>query len=106
MISLFRKDLPDVDKQICVDTAGQYTCTCKELLSFYIVSLKFILHTVYREFFASGNFGENDAWKVCFIFTESNFRYFKNSHRRRIEGLIFRCVYFWRFQGCRELSEN
>ena len=21
--------------------------------------------TVYREFFASGNFGENDAWKVC-----------------------------------------
>ena len=23
------------------------------------------LLTIYREFFASGNFGENDAWKVC-----------------------------------------
>ena len=22
-------------------------------------------HTVYRDFFASGNFGKNDAWKVC-----------------------------------------
>ena len=22
-------------------------------------------HTIYREIFASGNFGENDAWKVC-----------------------------------------
>ena len=36
-------------------------------------------NTVYREFFASGNFGENDAWKVCSIFTESYFRYFKDS---------------------------
>ena len=35
--------------------------------------------TVYREFFASGIFGENDALKVCLIFTESYFRYFKES---------------------------
>ena len=24
-----------------------------------------VCNTVYREFFSSGNFGENDAWKVC-----------------------------------------
>ena len=40
------------------------------------LNIQFLLHsfnffntllytTVYREFFASGNFGENDAWKVC-----------------------------------------
>ena len=27
-----------------------------------------IEHSVYRELSASGNFGENDAWKVCLIF--------------------------------------
>ena len=55
--------------------------------------------TVYWEFFASGNFGENDAWKVCWIFTLSYFCYVKDSQWRRIVGFIFRCVYFWRFQG-------
>ena len=64
------------------------------------------LTTVYREFFASGKFSENTAWKVCYIFTESYFRYFKDSQFIRIVGFIFRCVYFWRFQGGRELSEN
>ena len=32
------------------------------------------MHTVYREFFASGNFGKNDAWKEYQIFTESYHR--------------------------------
>ena len=27
--------------------------------------VKFVCFTVYREFFASGNFGENATWKVC-----------------------------------------
>ena len=49
--------------------------------------------------FASGNFCENDAWNVRQIFTESYFRYFKDSQWRHIAGFNFRYVYFWRFQG-------
>ena len=54
--------------------------------------------TVCREFFASGNFGENDACKVCKLFTESYFCYFKDSQWRRMVGFIFRCVYFCDFR--------
>ena len=34
-------------------------------LSFNIIFSLCNINTVYREFFASGKFGENDAWKVC-----------------------------------------
>ena len=53
-----------------------------------------------------GNFGENDTLKVCKFLTESYFGYFKDFQRRRVVGFIFRCVYFWQFQGGHELSEN
>ena len=78
----------------------------------FMMSLKYYIfnhvqnNTVYREFVASGSFGKNDAWKVCFIFTESYFRYLKDSQYSCIAGFIFRCVYFWRFQTGREFSEN
>ena len=29
--------------------------------------------------FVSGNFGKSEAWKVCLIFNESYFHYFKDS---------------------------
>ena len=37
---------------------------------------------------------------------ESSFSCFKDSQWRCIGEFIFRCVYFWKFQGCCELSEN
>ena len=61
---------------------------------------------MYWDFFVSGIFGENDAWKLCEIFTESYFPYLKETLLRLIVGFIFRYVYFWRFQGVRKLSEN
>ena len=67
---------------------------------------RFTGYTVNREFFASGNFGGNATLKVGSIFTESYFRFFKDCQWRRLVGFIFRCVYFWPFQGGRELSEN
>ena len=65
-------------------------------------------NTVYGEFFGLGNFGKNEAQKVCQIFTESYFRhmYFKDFQWRHILWFIFHCVYIWRFQGGRELGEN
>ena len=57
-------------------------------------------------FFCVNKIFANDAWKVCYVFTESYFRYFMDSWWRGIVGFIFRCVYFWRCQGDHELSEN
>ena len=48
--------------------------------------------TVYREFFASGNFGENDAWKVCYIFTESYFCYLKTYSRVYFSLCLFLAI--------------
>ena len=50
----------------------------KNTYNFRLYILKTFM-TVHREFFTSGNFGENDAWKLCQIFTESYFRHFKDN---------------------------
>ena len=45
---------PPILERLSIQT-HTWTCTCA----------KGFMRTVYREFFASGNFGENDALKVC-----------------------------------------
>ena len=50
------------------------------LINYYrlwFLTARFWCTTVYREFFASGNFGENATWKACKIFTESYFLLFQ-----------------------------
>ena len=49
------------------------------------------------------NLAKMTLWR-CVKF--SDFCYFKDSQWRLIIRFIFRCVYFWRFQRGRELSEN
>ena len=64
-----------------------------------VLYFKTVPNTVYREFFVSRNFGENNAWKVCYIFTESYFRYFKDSQWRQIVGFIFSLCLFLAISG-------
>ena len=47
-------------------TSAAHTFT--EKFNIYLLVLRVLVikwATVYREFFASGNFGENDAWMLC-----------------------------------------
>ena len=70
-------------------------------LPFKLVWLPYIGNFSRREILAKMRLG-----RCVKFFTESYFCYFKDSQWRSIVGFIFRCVYFWRFQGGCKLSEN
>ena len=75
---------------------------------------KFSLHlflfckvdTLYRVFFAWVILAKMTRGRCVKISPSPIFRYLKGSQLKSKVGFIFRCVYFWRFQGSCEISEN